>query len=49
VEFALVGGFYEVVAAVPETSSWVSAALSLAGLVYWHVRARRRQFHFFQT
>jgi fibronectin-binding autotransporter adhesin len=40
VEFNLGGGYWEVVAAVPEPSTWIVAALSLAALGYYHVRRR---------
>jgi fibronectin-binding autotransporter adhesin len=40
VEFNLGGGYWEVVAAVPEPSTWIVAALSLGALGCYHVRRR---------
>jgi fibronectin-binding autotransporter adhesin len=42
VEFNLGGGYWEVVAAVPEPSTWIVAALSLGTLGCYHARRRWR-------
>jgi autotransporter-associated beta strand protein len=42
VQFALGGGYFEVVA-MPEPSTWVGAALSIGGLIFWQIRYGRRR------
>jgi autotransporter-associated beta strand protein len=43
VEFALGGGFFEVVAAIPEPSTWVGAAFGLIGIAISYSQWRRRR------
>ena len=42
-EFALGGGFYEVVAAVPEPASYIPGALAVAALIGMHLRRIARR------